>query len=1598
MATTIDVTTENGTPYTWATANFDWNDAQADKSWENAANTIAAVNVGEPYAINDVMRPNINKRLLESIHVADTMKTSLQILRKDVLSIGETYWDNINFALKIAESFVVSELRKATITAIRKDQINFTEKVIKTDNKYFYEAFATQETALRSLNKIVSESFHLLETSNQAVTFLRTLAESLAVNEVLNKNVQYTREFAETIGVVQTYWDNIAFALRLMESIGISENEANTVEFHRTIAESFAVADVMNHTIARLVMILETLGISDFGDRTVDYKRTVLENIGTADLASQLVTFKRLFAELIKAQTLNAPAITSPTFTRASTAYKSDGSVVAAGEPRFEIGSKNLWYKSNVYVADTGNGIFTTDIAGSANYMITNHGTYTFSADITRYADDVVTWPRIGVKITYTDNTYTQATGFMSNIPADGVTRRLYATITTDKTKIIKSSVIWIFDYSSPTYRNIKAENIQLELGSVATAYEEYQQRLGVMVEEGTTNLFTSSEALFPHTEIYGGTITTKETVSVPEWNTTNATHFVFTPSSPTSTITYVQPAFSSQRVIGTTYTTSCYVKNNGNSPIKLRHPNESNPYTTIPAKSIGRYALSITATNTQWNKIAIAGTVAGELIDVVLYAPQAEQKTYATSFHPTTRAAESPTIPATALNASEGTIEFDVVPLAGRVQSGAIPYLLDTRGTSQTSLNNMFGIQVGQNQLILLYGTGTTYKQVSTSAFLETSIKKRCALRYVNTSISLWVDGQQRASGNDLSLILSDILTLGSTYQKDRQANALFSNLRISSIARSDEELAYTGPLEIDENTTYFATLTEDLDASVYESGEIVKDVEKPLAEAISASESNSKDFGIAKADSFAISDARTANTNKKILETLAFAETYWDNVNFALRILEAFAIQEGQHRNITHSAKETLGVGEFISKHDRKYAFENIVAQELNLKATTKKLSETLTTIDTATQIVDFLRTIAETLHVAEAPAQAVDFHRLFAEAAHMADSYKSVVTKLMAETLKVGRKQDTIANLVTNGDFSNGTTGWGTTTSATISTNNNVLNVVGTGNGAVPVAVKNTMAKRIGQKVYARMEAMVTNAACLTLKLQIGSDLVQEANPIANQWYALSKVSTQINDDIYLYVNPSHSYADASIALNKTMEVKNVVCIDLTAMFGAGNEPTLAECDVLFADFYRAEQAVEITQPHAETLHVAELPSKNLATLRKETLHIAETYWDNIAFIVRCLENIQVGEVIHNTNTFKRTWNESVALNENAARINEFNRLWQEAFGTTEGYANAVQFIRKTYETLLVNEVPKKNTAKDLQDAIAISDLAAKLVGKPLQAALRVTDKKAVNVAKLLHDTLHMVDFIDRNIAFVRKFFETFGTSDKIKQNVETLLRENFSMADKIRNTYQKAVSESFAIASDTFSRQVDFKLKIEEIISSIEGVAMEYGLEINEAINLLDDYITNVKAVLSNIAIREGEMTLADFQNAIATPPGYNTFRDFVVGDYEYQKALMRIVINAPATASQPAIKDVIPYVDIEDTDDRGEVTITQTTTATKVYFNKFYYNAPEVNVTLKGGSGVITPNIVSTTGLDEGGRYFEVELLNGSGNRVTGTFSWTSKGY
>ena len=212
---------------------------------------------------------------------------------------------------------------------------------------------------------------------------------------------------------------------------------------------------------------------------------------------------------------------------------------------------------------------------------------------------------------------------------------------------------------------------------------------------------------------------------------------------------------------------------------------------------------------------------------------------------------------------------------------------------------------------------------------------------------------------------------------------------------------------------------------------------------------------------------------------------------------------------------------------------------------------------------------------------------------------------------------------------------------------------------------------------------------------------------------------------------------------------------------------------------------------------------------------------------------------------------------------------------------------------------------------------------------------------------------------------------------------------------------AVNEDIAL-TDSYTKKFIASKLFQEEVDLAEFDSRHIGLNSHESMALYDALIRAANGVLSNIGISDTAMSLDDFKRAIGQPSGYSSFMDFKVGEYEYQEALVRLIMGTSVMQSQPTASSVVLHVDIPDTDDRGIVEITDTTGPTKVYFNKYYYNPPEVNVTVKGGNaanGVLIPSIVSTDKIDDAGRYFEVELWNENWTqRKSGIISWFSKGY
>ena len=170
--------------------------------------------------------------------------------------------------------------------------------------------------------------------------------------------------------------------------------------------------------------------------------------------------------------------------------------------------------------------------------------------------------------------------------------------------------------------------------------------------------------------------------------------------------------------------------------------------------------------------------------------------------------------------------------------------------------------------------------------------------------------------------------------------------------------------------------------------------------------------------------------------------------------------------------------------------------------------------------------------------------------------------------------------------------------------------------------------------------------------------------------------------------------------------------------------------------------------------------------------------------------------------------------------------------------------------------------------------------------------------------------------------------------------------------------------------------------------------------SEAVALDDRFLRALNGIIEEITLKKGGMTAADFQQLVNQPTGYERFIPYIVGEYEYQKSLVRLAVTPGSLGAEPAVYNVVVHVDIDDTVDRGTAVITDTSAATMVRFAKHYYTKPEVTVTLRGGNtadGTILPNVAEIS-KDKDGYYFMVELLKADGTRAKGTVTWQSVGY
>lgn len=162
----------------------------------------------------------------------------------------------------------------------------------------------------------------------------------------------------------------------------------------------------------------------------------------------------------------------------------------------------------------------------------------------------------------------------------------------------------------------------------------------------------------------------------------------------------------------------------------------------------------------------------------------------------------------------------------------------------------------------------------------------------------------------------------------------------------------------------------------------------------------------------------------------------------------------------------------------------------------------------------------------------------------------------------------------NLVVNGDFRNGTTKWSTTSAGTLSAvSNEMTYTVVTPSSTARIQHSDKILNFVsGNKYYGRFFAFtpVTTASC---RLYIGSINPSPFVTIqANTWTLVSGIATPTsNNELGFYI------PTVDLIAGQQTKYRGVMLINLTATFGAGNEPTKEQCDVLFANYFEGSDNV-------------------------------------------------------------------------------------------------------------------------------------------------------------------------------------------------------------------------------------------------------------------------------------------------------------------------------------------------------------------------------------------------------------------------------------
>lgn len=362
--------------------------------------------------------------------------------------------------------------------------------------------------------------------------------------------------------------------------------------------------------------------------------------------------------------------------------------------------------------------------------------------------------------------------------------------------------------------------------------------------------------------------------------------------------------------------------------------------------------------------------------------------------------------------------------------------------------------------------------------------------------------------------------------------------------------------------------------------------------------------------------------------------------------------------------------------------------------------------------------------------------------------------------------------------------------------------------------------------------------------------------------------------------------------------------------------------------------------------------------------------------------------------------------------------------EAVAVAEQVARTIRFVRQLAEAAALAGSVSKHSRRGFCDSVALASGAVKQPGKGAveMAAMEETTQKAVarlllvglcleaeaakaTVKGTITDGWSMEDCvaerqIGKHVAEAMEAQETAGKALARPLAAESLVMKEeaakhpvkpfddpFTILGALNRAFRKCIDEPMPI-TETLLREAVYRRLRQEQIGAAEALAKLPVKELSRQLGIAETYLRNANAVLSDLYYSSQPLSFAAFQK-LEAPVRYQPFRDFVIGDYSYEEALFRMLVEGVVMADRPLVTDWRLNVDVPDVSDRGTVEVPEA--GLRVDFKKRFYAVPEVNVAVRGGLGATPEYEVDVEG-------FTVQLRKADGTLTAGTISWSANGY